>query len=426
MKKRFSLKAITHFFICGLVVSIASCSKLDEQVCEMPSAENSKNHTISVEQAKLNALNFVNMTSLMTRSNNSMVTISDVKAFALNSSKTRSGDYIETNDTLFYIVSLNDNNGFVIAASDNRDIPVYAYVEEGAYEEMDTLNNGYQAFIASLIEHKSKGKDYKQEVDDGYDKPCIGGGGGGGGETPQLYDRFEVMYPLLKTKWDQLTFSSYCPGPYTGCVVTAISQICSFLKSPNHVSWSYNGIGNQCYIDWDAINNEVIANDGYIYDPILKDQISNLMRFWGVAFNADYHERNTGVDSDYAMSKMREYGFNATDLVDYDAANVINCLKSGNKIIYMRGNARYYHVGFFFRQYVDGHAWVVDGYIDSIKDNKESYYLHCNWGWGDDKNGYFLSDVFNAEEYPYYDDDANPITRSSNYQYNLETSTISK
>ena len=92
----------------------------------------------------------------------------------------------------------------------------------------------------------------------------------------------------------------------------------------------------------------------------------------------------------------------------------------------MRGNARYYHVGFVFRKYVDGHAWVVDGYIDSVKNNKESFYIHCNWGWRGDCNGYFLHDILNAEEIPYYDDNANVLTRSNNYRYKLKTSSISK
>lgn len=123
---------------------------------------------------------------------------------------------------------------------------------------------------------------------------------------------------------------------------------------------------------------------------------------------------------------MQEFGYNVTGLTDYNATDVINDLKQGNRIIYMRGNARYYHVAFVFRKYVDGHGWVVDGYIDTIKNNNETLYLHCNWGWGGYRNGYFLADVFNAEETPYYDDNANAITRSANFQYRLKTSTICK
>lgn len=277
-----------------------------------------------------------------------------------------------------------------------------------------------EALIESEITHRNQ--PLKVQALNNNNEPAKGGGGGGGRKP----DKFEVMYPLLKTKWDQTTYNSYCSGHKTGCVVTAISQICSFLKSPNHVSWSYNGVGNQCNIDWDEIINECMSNSGNTTSIKSKDQVANLMRFWGVAFDADYSSNGTSVNSDKAISKMRELGYNATKLTNYDASNVINDLKKGDRIIYMRGNARYYHVGFVFRKYVDGHGWVIDGYIDSCKNNEESLYVHCNWGWGGTRNGYFLSDVLNAEEEPYYDDNASAITRSNNYRYKLKTSTICK
>lgn len=92
----------------------------------------------------------------------------------------------------------------------------------------------------------------------------------------------------------------------------------------------------------------------------------------------------------------------------------------------MRGNGRYYHVAFVIRNYVDGHAWVVDGYIDQVKNNQESKYIHCNWGWKGKRNGYFLSNVLNAEESPVYNDDVTPSTRSDNFRYRLKTATFTK
>jgi hypothetical protein len=180
-----------------------------------------------------------------------------------------------------------------------------------------------------------------------------------------------------------------------------------------------------CSIEWDRILNECASNKGKAESPDLKCQISHLMRYWGINFDADYQEANTSVDSESAINKMIKLGFNATKLSDYDIDKVVDDLKSGNKIVYMRGNARYYHVGFVFRKYVDGHGWVVDGYIDSVKNNKESIYVHCNWGWSGKNDGYFLSNVLNAEENPVFDDDANE-TRSSNFRYKLKTSTLCK
>lgn len=69
-----------------------------------------------------------------------------------------------------------------------------------------------------------------------------------------------------------------------------------------------------------------------------------------------------------------------------------------------------------------GHAWVVDGYIDEVRSNKQSYYLHCNWGHDGVSNGYFLSNVLDTNQRVYND---NAQTRA-NYQYCLETATFTK
>ena len=61
---------------------------------------------------------------------------------------------------------------------------------------------------------------------------------------------------------------------------------------------------------------------------------------------------------------MQRYGFNVSNLEDYDGDNTISELRKGNRIVLIRGNGRYYHVAFVVRKYVDGHAWVIDGYID--------------------------------------------------------------
>ena len=403
--------------ICGIVITMNSCSDDKEQVYESVSVDISKSHRLSAEQATQNALDFVGQYGATTRTENGSLKVAEVKAFSVDGAYTRSESSHVSLDSLFYVINFADNKGFVIASSDDRETPVFAYVDSGTFEENNTQNNGYDAFLGTLIEMEMA---YRvAPIQRPFDE----------GEQAYHYkpDKFEVMYPLLKTKWDQETYNAYCPGLPTGCVPTAITQICSFLKKPNYISWSNNGVNDQCYIDWDNILNECTINDGEPKSEELKKQVAKLMRYWGVVFDAEYSSDATSVNSDNAISKMRELGYNATELTDYEATNVMNDLKKGDRIIFMRGNARYYHVFFVFRKYVDGHAWVVDGYINSCKKGKESLYLHCNWGWEGYHNGYFLSDVLDAGELPCYDDNAIALTRSDyNYRYNLETSTICK
>lgn len=407
----------TTIFISSILVGclFMACNQNDF----IPNAGNqvATNHRISIEQAKSNALNFVNKVNSTTRNGSTKTfEISDVQAISLTQNSTRSaGDSISL-DTLLYIVNFADSAGFVIAGTDDREDPIYAYIEEGNYswEDADTLNQGFIAFLYALLESKSY--DYQRDVEI---IPGESGGGGGGG----IPNRFEVMSPLLVTKWSQnRPYNTYTPNGYTGCVVTAISQICSFLEAPADVHWSYNYTNGSATMNWGMIKTECIGNGGA--PTSTADQVAHLMRSLGLAFGAEYESEGTGVDSDDAIEYMQNVGHNVSDLDDYDVNNVVNSLKSGNKIVYMRGYARYYHVGLVFRKYVDGHAWVVDGYINEVKNNKQSYYLHCNWGWGGIKNGYFLNNVFNAEQNPPYNDNAH--TRGNNYQYNLETAIFTK
>ena len=62
---------------------------------------------------------------------------------------------------------------------------------------------------------------------------------------------------------------------------------------------------------------------------------------------------------------------------------------------------------------VDGHAWVVDGYLHRMrqeicirnrdgKEHRDTTYrdqqlVHCNWGWGGSCNGYYSQGVFNTK-----------------------------
>ena len=391
----------------------------------IPNAGNqvATNHRISIEQAKSNALNFVNKVNSTTRTRSTKTfEISDVQAISLTQNSTRSaGDSISL-DTLLYIVNFADSAGFVIAGTDDREDPIYAYIEEGNYSwgDTDMLNSGFAAFLYALLESKSY--DGQNDKEENYTE--YGEGGGGGNHKPS---KFEVMSPLLVTKWGQKSpYNKYTNNFPTGCVATAIAQILSYLELPQNVQWATNDTSGSIIMDWPLIKSECKNNNGAPQTTTTIDQVAHLMHSLGLAFKADYGEGGTYIDSDDAIEYMKKTGYKVSDLDDYDINSVITNLKAGNKIIFMRGHARYYHVGFVFRKYVDGHAWVVDGYIDEVKNNKQSYYIHCNWGWtgSNANNGYFLSSALNAEVPPSYNDNA--TTRSSNFRYNLETSVFTK
>ena len=49
---------------------------------------------------------------------------------------------------------------------------------------------------------------------------------------------------------------------------------------------------------------------------------------------------------------------------------------------------------------VDGHSWVVDGYMKN--ENSESavqdYLIHCNFGWGGDNDGWYFLNVLDSDK----------------------------
>lgn len=415
------MKKIINVILAGCL--LVACSQDDYTFNAGAAGETPivENHRVSVEQAKVNALDFVSNIQSRTRSDNyKSLEVENVQAISFPKTETRSeGDSINL-DSLLYIVNFADSCGFVIAGTDDRENSIYAYIEDGnfSWEDIDSINNGFKAFLYKLLEHKSN-YCYANVVNPG-DLENNGGSGGQG----YLPDKFEVMYPLLKTKWGQYTpYNTYTPDhDPTGCVVTAVSQICSYLELPNSVDWTYNNTSGSATMNWTQINSECEAHFGKLWSNNCKEQVAQLMRYWGLAFHADYGSDRTGVDPDDAISLLKNYGFSISGFHDYNSGDVIDDLKVGNRIVLMTGFERYYHIWLFIREYVGGHAWVVDGYIDEVKKGEESYYIHCNWGWDGGSNGYYLCNVLDPDNGYVYNDSA---TRSG-YQYNMKFATFFK
>ena len=408
---------ITILLFCMSIV-IASCSN-ENLFNEVNPVKNSSVHKITPEQAQQNALEFVNKV-YTTRSGLKIITVSNIIPIVKNLANTRSeGDSICI-DTLLYAINFEDNRGFVLASADDRTEPVIAYIEQGRFDEDDytcltdtvsndsTNNSGYNIFMRNVLDiYLHDAGIYHKNIDIDIDWT---------GPTTHSYE-YEHMFPLLKTKWSQEDYKQYCNGNATGCAATAISQICSFLENPTFVSWSSGSNNGSCMLDWNRINAECEANDGQVISSDLKDQVAHLMRYWGLMFNTNYGWPNSYASVSYAVSALQNLGYNATSLESYNVENVVDSLKLDGHIVFMSGK----------NNELEGHGWVVDGYILKKLGNTKSYYLHCNWGNGGGvhcRNGYFLSSMLDDSRSPDYADDA--ITRSSQYIYELKTSIISK
>lgn len=413
-----------------IVFAFQSCCNDDTISYELDVSEKTKS-----EIAKQNVLDFIGQMETQTRSGICR-TIESVEPYVM--SETR-GSLGSTQDTLFYVVNFSNNNGFAIATADEKGSGVIAFVESGNFN--DALNdsvsflNAYLGnYVASMEKEDDRhhGEDRMVPVQRPDDE--IGGGGGGGSSRPA--DKFEILKPILVTKWGQSPqpFNNFTPNHYpSGCVMTAISQICSYLETPNQIS--YNSIG-KINLDWNKIKSESKKWSGdstSAFSPEIGNQIGHLIRFWGVAFNAKYGSDETTASLEDAVGIMRKnFNFDVTGVSDYNVNNVIRDLKTGNKIVVMSGYDHYRHVWFFAKKYYSAHVWVVDGYIDQIKNGVDTKYIHCNWGWCGFLNGYFQSDYLNADDGVRFDDNGNSFSykadlgRQINFRVKLETATFTK
>lgn len=409
-----------------VLVTMFSCTseELDFPQSEA-SVEQSNENLITAEQASQYALDFVNKINKATRTSDFSLRVESVKAIGENKKNTRSGN-VSGCDSLFYIVNFADNNGFVIVSTDKNDTHVYGYVEQGTYDEDDTTDSGFSDYMSSIIASR------KNMASSSF--ADVGGNGGILSSVESEQTQTEVMLPLLKSKWSQ-KYNLFCPKTKkkrndacldpercpTGCVPTAISQICTFLEKPEEVT--YIDESNKlvsCKMDWERIYHaNCVTSTGFTSDRIVCSQICHLMRYWGIQLEAKYYDDYADVNREYAIIRMQslasKLGCEVTSLRDFNVDNIISDLKQGNKIIYARGSMTKNSVG---------HAWVIDGYIREIEEGGVKKYLHCNWGRGGFHNGFFLCTDFDYDQFPIYDDYGKK-TRTA-FRYDLKTSTISK
>lgn len=116
------------------------------------------------------------------------------------------------------------------------------------------------------------------------------------------------------------------------------------------------------------------------------DQIARLVSYIGQQTGMKYGTKSSGTKTSRLASLFTEYG-----IIDYGDDKSIEVLKTTNGIIVISGY-RAKHGWGPWKHYVDGHAFLADGYVKYDKGD-DPYYLHLNYGWGPayNKDVYVLS-----------------------------------
>ncbi len=422
--KRFSLILMLTLTLCGCV---------NDNYILLDRPENVELYSITPDEAANIALDFAAVMRDNERTRigeTGILSVANVQPLRSRNIITRSETaYNEICiDTLLYVVNFSDDQGFALVAADKRTTPIYAIVDSG-FLDFDNLES--EENIGFLIFLEGAAGKIVQDVNT---NDAI--------ETKATTNGWTIIqkYPaMLKTRWNQTApYNMYCPNnQYTGCTVTATAQILSYYQTIGSVSWSDNGRSGSAILNWSRIISDCESNYGMLNTTSYyasSSEVAHLMRYLGVAMGADYESDGTAVNKKKPINWMNDWGgLNATKLADYSVSPIISAIKS-NKLVYARGNSgRKKFLGITV-SYTGGHAWVYDGYVSASSGGAISNLLHCNWGWGGSKDGYYISGAFNTNNYAeIYDWE---VTKSSgegqdegnegNFQYNLEYSIVSR
>ena len=285
----------------------------------------------------------------------------------------------------YYIYNVGENQGFVIVSGDDRTKPILGYSDEGRFAS-DNMPENIKAF---LYNYKQQIKNVTLLNDTVKNRQRI----------LKINQNDSVVAPLILTKWGQLSpYNSKIPltGAPTGCVATAMAQIMNYHKWPiqgiSSHSYTYNGstynanFENTKY-DWANMKNVYAANEDIT--AIYSKAVGDLMYHCGVAVDMQYSSNGSNTTTDKIPSAFVNYfGYdkNVQLIWSKDFTTTQWKYKVKSEINAKRP------ILIFGSDGSIGHEYIADGY--------DKYnFIHINWGWDGDGNGYFETDPLDASIY---------------------------
>tara|TARA_B100001250_G_scaffold248132_1_gene213335 strand:- start:277 stop:2139 length:1863 start_codon:yes stop_codon:yes gene_type:complete len=342
----------------------------------------------------------------------SPVSFSDIEKMATNFINQKTFEVKEPISTLqlaeysnITIVNFHPS-GFVLTSNDNQLIPVLAYslnrnfdlLEIPIHLEMTLLK--YEAEIDQLLQNNVTDNENIYLWLNLLSKK----------ESEQVIRNVD---PLLTVEWDQdPSFNLQCPydnnGPgnhaVVGCVAVGMGQIMHYWQHPQ------SGIGNHSYIHPSYGLIEVdFENTNYSFSNMTdltgNFEVQQLLFHAGVSVEMDYGPDGSGApggpfspfDNPNAFSALQE-NFDYSNEMQWLSKDDFSSIEWLELIKDELDNGR--PIAYDACANVGCHFWNIDGY--------ENDYLHCNWGWGGQGNGFYIYSalgpddepiVFNSEEF---------------------------
>lgn len=326
---------------------------------------------------------------------------------------------------VYYVFDINTNDGFVIVAAESVAHPIIGYSTSKHFvipNSTENTNIGYwlKSCSTGINTLRAKGRVLTSaEIALEWEKYIS--------NRPQLMQSARltghasttsanpVVAPLCQTIWNQSPlYNALCPGPMnnkavTGCVATAMAQIMRY--------WSYpaTGTGSSSYCDCtpNYSNNygTLSANYGattYNWANMpynvtsANNDVATLMYHCGVSVDMDYDPSGSGAEvitADNPICAQHSY----VTYFKYNPSTISGLRRSGHsESTWLALIENDLDLGRPVQYVGDdpsegGHTWVCDGY-------DQNNYLHMNWGWGGQSDGFFQVDSLTT---PGFDPSAN-------------------
>jgi hypothetical protein len=314
-------------------------------------------------------------------------------------SNPKNGRLATTDEFLYYVFNVGEENGFIIISGDDAALPVLGFSTSGHYDSKN-LNPALQMWM----------KGYENQLKYIKENNLI--------QTDEIRLKWENLpnskksriadvQPLLQTTWNQSPYyNKFCPldGPsfgntqsVTGCTATAMSQV---LRKWNFPA-SSKGVGtytlprqndvtidvsiDNISFDWSNMPLSLSANS----TTQQIDAVARLIYNCGVSINNMYGSTSnmgTGTGAypeNIPKALIENFSYKETaqiinkkDVLDAEWEQTIRAeLDALRPIIY---NGFYEGNNPNSKDDDGGHSFVCDGY------NSIGY--HMNWGWGGSQN----------------------------------------
>lgn len=291
--------------------------------------------------------------------------------------------------TVMYAVSFNIP-GYAIVAATKKTFPILAYSFTDRYTglgippAMENWLSSYKEQIGYILDN---GPEPTQAVKAEWERLSAT-------QPDNLIIKADTgVEPLITTTWNQGTYyNEMCPadpqGPsghcYTGCVATAMGQVCNYFR------WPLSGTGSYSYscppygtLSADFENTTYRWDEMPLYVTTSNPPIAELLYHLGVSVDMVYGPNGSGMYNHKAAFSLRTY-FKYSPETQYVYRDSTGMDWDSLLVSHLDRHIPMYYAGWSVPN-INGHAFVCDGYQDGN-------YYHFNWGWGGSYDGYFYTD----------------------------------